>query len=160
MEQNILLWMIDGFDSSGPIPPSPPTDGRVGQLTQSAFGNGFHRLMQFSMTDTSLHWMRFGLFNKAGMHPILAMGNWSINPEVFFWDLQKLEGQEGEGGFDGVSFKGVPPHGTIKYTRPSKAKKTKDCVRAIAWSPGGEWCVVSGDNGMLLLCSRWGGKGS
>jgi hypothetical protein len=95
--------------------------------------------------------MRFGLLNVPGLHPILATGN--DKAEVFFWDLQKLEKT-----FDGVSSRGVPPHGIIKATRPIKKGKDKDVVRAITWSPGGEWCVASGENGRLLLCSRWGGK--
>jgi polycomb protein EED len=151
VEETILLWKIDGFDSSKPVPSPPPTDISVGQLTRSAFGKGFQRLMQFNIDGTWLHWMRFGLFNAPGMHPILAMGN--IKGGVFFWDLQKLEKS-----IDGVSSRSVPHHGSIKATSTPKGHSTDDCVRAISWSPGGEWCVIGGNNGMLRLCSRWGGK--
>ncbi|KAF2094312.1 WD40 repeat-like protein [Rhizodiscina lignyota] len=33
--------------------------------------------------------------------------------------------------------------------------KVTFCVRQVAWSPGGEWCVVCGDNGMVAVFSRW-----
>jgi WD40 repeat protein len=107
--------------------------------------------MQFDIQPARLFWMRFGLFNVPGLHPILAMGN--NRAEVFFWDLQKLERT-----FDGISSTGVPPDGVIKATRFIKGKRQDDCIRSIAWSPGGDWCIVGGDNGLLLLCSRWEGQ--
>lgn len=31
----------------------------------------------------------------------------------------------------------------------------KFAVRQVAWSPGGEWCVVCGDHGMIGIFGRW-----
>lgn len=36
--------------------------------------------------------------------------------------------------------------------------KVAFAVRQCAWSPGGEWCVACGDNGMVALFSRWVGE--
>lgn len=30
--------------------------------------------------------------------------------------------------------------------------------RQVAWSPGGEWCVVVGHPGVVAVLERWGGK--
>jgi polycomb protein EED len=97
MEQNeILLWRIDGFDSSMPHPAQPPIP-YPGVFTRTAFphsdrSRGFERLLTFETKFTARFYLRFGLFHEPGKRPILAMGN--ERSKVYFWDLQKCE--EGE----------------------------------------------------------------
>jgi hypothetical protein len=155
-EGTILLWRIDGFNSSGPIPSKPPTEQGVEKLTRSAFGNGFQRLMQFGNRDTGLIWMRFDIFRGMGRNHVLTMGN--CYAEVMFWNLQMLDEEVERGGFDGNSFVDIEPHGKIVATRYEKKGSKKvpltDTLRAVAFSPDGSWCVSGGDNGRLLLCAR------
>lgn len=47
------------------------------------------------MPGHNLYFMRFDLFHELGAHPILVAGN--TKKEVFFWDLQRLEGDEDDG---------------------------------------------------------------
>ncbi|KAF2433481.1 WD40 repeat-like protein [Tothia fuscella] len=151
-EDKILLWKIDGFNSSDAIPEQAPTEQGVEVLTRSAFGNGFHRLMQFSCKDTEQVWMRFTLFHNIGQDPILSMGNnWA---GVYFWNLRDLEGEKGDSGYHGNLFQSVEPHGSVAATRYHGKGKKHDVIRAIAWAPDGKWCCGGGDNGNLLLCSR------
>lgn len=89
----ILLWKIDGFDSSDSPPKDPPMP-TPGQCTRSSFPHkgvdrGFQRLLTFDMPHTSRFYLRFGLFHQPGMRPVLAMGN--TESTFRFWDLQKLE---------------------------------------------------------------------
>lgn len=46
-------------------------------------------------------------------------------------------------------FRELQPHKAIVVP------KVGFCVRQVAWSVGGEWCVACGDNGMIALFSRW-----
>jgi polycomb protein EED len=47
------------------------------------------------------------------------------------------------------SFKPISAHKTFTVSKVNFAS------RAISWSPGGEWCVAAGDNGMICLFRRW-----
>lgn len=97
MKQNeIILWIIDGFDSSMPHPEHPPIP-YPGRYTLSAFphsdrSRGFDRLLTFDTKDTARFYLRFGLLHEPNMRPVLVMGN--TRSKFFFWDLQKCE--EGE----------------------------------------------------------------
>lgn len=95
-ENEILLWIIDGFDSSMPHPEHPPIP-YPGRYTLSAFAHsersrGFERLLTFDTKNTARFYLRFGLLHKPNMRPILVMGN--EMSKYLFWDLQKCE--EGE----------------------------------------------------------------
>jgi len=97
MEKNeILLWKIDGFDSTMSHPLQPPIP-YPGTFTHSAFphparSRGFDRLLTFDAKYTARFYLRFGLLHRQGMRPILVMGNEASR--FYFWDLQKCE--EGE----------------------------------------------------------------
>ncbi|WPG98803.1 WD40-repeat-containing domain protein [Acrodontium crateriforme] len=89
----ILLWKIEGFDSSLPAPAEPPVPS-AGKSTRSSLphspqSRGFQRLLTFDMPGTNLFYQRFGLLDTPGMRPILAMGNQLS--KFLFWDLQVLE---------------------------------------------------------------------
>lgn len=89
----ILVWKIDGFDSSLPPPPAPPMP-EPGVFTRSSFPHrphtrGFQRLLTLSMPNTDRFYLRFGLLNTRPWRPILCMG--SQVSKFCFWDLQKLE---------------------------------------------------------------------
>ncbi|EON66049.1 hypothetical protein W97_05292 [Coniosporium apollinis CBS 100218] len=110
-ENKILLWRIDGFNSSHPPPPSASAPPKTSSSppTRSAFGARFQRLLQFEAPLTNLFYMRFGLFHAPEKHPVLVMGN--ERSKLFFWDLQALEegvesgdptlGRGGRGGYRG-----------------------------------------------------------
>lgn len=92
-ENNIILWKVDGFNSSDDPPEEPPIP-TSGICTRSSFphterSRGFQRLLTFDMPNTSRFYLRFGLLHQPDMRPILAMG--STNSKFHFWDLQKLE---------------------------------------------------------------------
>ena len=97
MEKNeILLWKIDGFDSTMPHPLQPPIP-YPGMFTRSAFphparSRGFDRLLTFDAKFTARFYLRFGLLHRPGMRPVLVMGNEAS--KFYFWDLKKCE--EGE----------------------------------------------------------------
>ena len=96
VENEILLWKIDGFDSAMPHPSQPPI-AYPGMFTRSAFphpphSRGFDRLLTFDAKYTARFYLRFGLLHRPGMRPILVMGNEASR--FYFWDLQKCE--EGE----------------------------------------------------------------
>ncbi len=200
-ECKIVLWRIDGFDSSAPVPPpdaAPST--HVFRETRSAFGEGYQRLLQFETVDTTPFYMRFSLFSQPFKAPILVIGN--EKSKVFFWDLQRLEtwtekddvrfrmpfkknsrqptgGQRepsvasttsssvNPGSNDSQSsaatsgfprsrerygvedpFKEIKPHNAI--TVP----KIEFAARKAAWSVGGEWLFVVGDQGMIAIFHR------
>lgn len=88
-EGKIVLWRISGFDS-GLAPPSmdeaPINLGR--DETQSAFGSGYERLLQFRTGNVDPFYMRFGLFHQPNKHAVLAMGN--LDSTIHFWDIQQL----------------------------------------------------------------------
>lgn len=91
-EGKIVLWRISGFDSS--LAP-PSMDGAPINLrhdeTQSAFGSGYERLLQFQTPNVDPFYMRFGLFHQPNKHAVLAMGN--LDSTIFFWDIQQLVDQ-------------------------------------------------------------------
>lgn len=89
-ESRIVLWAIEGFTSRA-VPPTAaeaPTTHEWRE-TRSAWGGGFERLCQFEITKTDPFFMRFGLFTRAGCHPVLAMG--STTGRVNVWDLCRTE---------------------------------------------------------------------
>ena len=103
LQNEILLWEIDGFDSEMDEPAHPPIP-TPGIYTRSSFPHdprqrGFKRLLTFSNAHSESFYLRFGFLNKAGMRPILVFGNFKTR--VSFWDLQKLE----EGYTDAEKFK-------------------------------------------------------
>ncbi|KAM0718699.1 hypothetical protein Q7P37_005770 [Cladosporium fusiforme] len=127
-ENEILLWIIDGFDSSMPHPTQPPIP-YPGRYTLSAFphserSRGFERLLTFDTKNTARFYLRFGLLHSPNMRPILVMGN--EMSKFLFWDLQKCEeGEEvvtkkGKGGRkkagvkNGVSAEGLDRLGGLK----------------------------------------------
>ncbi|MCJ1415906.1 hypothetical protein MMC32_002241 [Xylographa parallela] len=93
-ENMIVLWRIEGFDSSStpPSPSSAPTTHEF-RPTRSAFGGTYQRLFQFEALETTPFYMRFSLFCQQDKRPILVIGN--EKSKVFFWDLQSLEEWEG-----------------------------------------------------------------
>ncbi|KAI9839265.1 MAG: hypothetical protein M1819_003259 [Sarea resinae] len=96
-EDKIVLWKINGFSSDKPYP--NPFDGPTShdfEDTRSSFGDGYQRLLQFQASKTDPFYMRFGLLNQPGLHPILAMGN--TNSRIYMWDLQRLEVWSKNGG--------------------------------------------------------------
>lgn len=96
-ESCIVLWSISGFSSTNPIPPplSAPTAHDPDRDTRSAFTSSpllYTRLVQFSIPDVDIMFMRFGLFpglKEGSRGPVLAMCN--QYSKVFFWDLSRLE---------------------------------------------------------------------
>ncbi|ERS97924.1 hypothetical protein HMPREF1624_06095 [Sporothrix schenckii ATCC 58251] len=110
LEDVIVLWRIEGFDSTAE-PPSPeqaPSNQDTTKLTRSAFhvplitspsavasanANAvasttpqYTRLLQLHTPGCGPQFfMRFGLFNVAGHHPMLAFCNASA--KIFFWDF-------------------------------------------------------------------------
>jgi polycomb protein EED len=99
-ENCIVLWAISGFSSKNPIPSplSAPTTHDSARETRSAFTSGtvspgtlqYTRLLEFSIPDSELMFMRFSLFPGSAMaNPVLAMCN--ASSKVFFWDLSRLE---------------------------------------------------------------------
>lgn len=200
VECKIVLWKIEGFDSSARAPsPDAAPSSHVFRETRSAFGGGYQRLLQFETLDTTPFYMRFSLFSQPFNAPILCIGN--EKSKVFFWDLQRLEtwtekddvpfrmpakksskqpsvghrepsvasttsssiqhgsndsNPSSEPGFPksrdryGVEdpFKELKPHKTITVPRITFA------ARRAAWSVGGEWLLVVGDQGMIAIFHR------
>lgn len=108
----LLLWRIDGFDSSLPPPEHPPIP-YPGRFTRSAFphserSRGFERILTFGIPHTPRFYLRFGLYHEPAKRPILVMGN--EQSKFLFWDLQRCE--EGEDGTE-----------TVKSGRGRKGKK-------------------------------------
>ncbi|TVY52066.1 Polycomb protein eed-B, partial [Lachnellula cervina] len=97
-ENCIVLWSINNFNSTNPLPTrsSAPTthdaqrDTRSVFTTSSAKSTQYTRLLQFSIPDSEILFMRFSLFpGGLGMNPVLAFCN--TNSKVFFWDMSRLE---------------------------------------------------------------------
>ncbi|CAK7208076.1 hypothetical protein SEUCBS140593_000001, partial [Sporothrix eucalyptigena] len=113
LEDVIVLWRIEGFDSTAD-PPSPeqaPSNQDTTKLTRSTFhvplvtsppstgassssmSGGpaaatppYTRLLQLHTPGCGPQFfMRFGLFNLVGHHPILAFCN--ATAKIFFWDF-------------------------------------------------------------------------
>lgn len=93
VDNEILIWKIDGFDCDA----SPPAESPVpmpDKKTRSSFPHdvrfrGFQRLLTLSTPHTDRFYQRFGLFQYPGMRPILAAGN--QKSQYCFWDLQRLD---------------------------------------------------------------------
>jgi polycomb protein EED len=89
-ENKIVLWSINGFDSSKPAPnPDEAPAYPEFQPTRSGFGSGFQRLHQFEISKSEIFYQRFSLHVSENSRPILAIG--SENSKVHFWDLQRLQ---------------------------------------------------------------------
>ncbi|KAK9466163.1 WD40-repeat-containing domain protein [Lipomyces arxii] len=92
-ENKIVLWRIDGFDSSladNLSQANAPTNHDKQRDTMSAFGEGFTRLLQFSISNTAPWYMRFGKISGHEKYPpLLAMG--SDAAKVYIFDFQRLE---------------------------------------------------------------------
>ncbi|TVY49469.1 Polycomb protein, partial [Lachnellula occidentalis] len=96
-ENCIVLWSINNFNSSNPLPTrsSAPTTHDAQRDTRSVFTTSakstqYTRLLQFSIPDSEILFMRFSLFpGGLGMNPVLAFCNTAS--KVFFWDLSRLE---------------------------------------------------------------------
>ncbi|KAF2275629.1 WD40 repeat-like protein [Westerdykella ornata] len=187
-DDKILLWRIDAFDSSKDPPAAPPlppsqavySDETVyvaaAQVprTRSAWGGKFQRLLQFHHPNAARFYIRFGLLQAPGMHPVLGVGN--EKHRVSFWDLQKLEsaglGQDvvvvekkkekkeksppkAPPGTryltTGISdpLKSIVPHTTVQLQGP------KFTIQQVAFSPDGRWCVAVGNEDMGAVFSRW-----
>ncbi len=101
-EDVIVLWRIEGFDSTAE-PPSPelaPSNQDTTKLTRSAFTlltpappiasspvtPAYTRLLQLHTPGCGPQFfMRFGLFHTVGHHPTLAFCNAAA--KIFFWDF-------------------------------------------------------------------------
>jgi polycomb protein EED len=94
-----VLWQIEGFSSSDPIPGplDAPTPTDMAKQTRSYFTPTlsqsrpamFTRLAQFHTPDCGVQFfMRFRIFRVAGKHPVLAFAN--AKSKTFFWDLARF----------------------------------------------------------------------
>ena len=199
-ECKIVLWRIEGFDSSAPVPPSDAAPStHVFRETRSAFGGGYQRLLQFETVDTTPFYMRFSLFSQPFKAPVLVIGN--EKSKVFFWDLQRLETwtekddvrprfpakknskqpsvgqreasvastmsssvQPGSNDSQSSAGSGFPrskerygvedPFKAIKPHKSLTVPKIEFAARRAAWSVGGEWLLVVGDQGMIAAFHR------
>ncbi|KAI5838728.1 WD40-repeat-containing domain protein [Morchella snyderi] len=172
-ESRIVLWAIQGFTSR--VDPAawgaPPTTHEFRE-TRSVFGAGFERLAMFECRDTEPFFMRFGFFGARGLHPVLAMG--STLGRVNMWDLCRTEmfrkesgsrGREesvGSAGGEvplGVKVKVVDdvsdPFGLVRPHHFLDIPKVRSPVRHIAFSVGGEYMVMVGEQSMITVCKRW-----
>lgn len=168
-EDRILLWKIDGFSTATDdvsLESAAPIFTGTDYPTRSAFGGKFQRLLTFKATGSTTNWMRFGLFTAPNQHPILAMGQdtfaitkHKMTFSMMFWDLKLLEQDITPTGADGASNFGIydslrpiPPHKKVKM--PGKEFDRSFCMRSIAWSPDGTWCVGGDEYGYLYVLSR------
>ncbi|KAK4126358.1 WD40 repeat-like protein [Parathielavia appendiculata] len=98
-EDKIVLWRIEGFSSSDPIPGplDAPTPTDMAKQTLSYFAPTlshdrpamFTRLAQFHTPDCGVQFfMRFRVFHCPGKHPILAFAN--AKSKTFFWDFARF----------------------------------------------------------------------
>ncbi|KAJ2907345.1 uncharacterized protein MKZ38_003202 [Zalerion maritima] len=96
-EQKIVLWSIDGFDSTETLPSREDAPSNYDQNipTRSAFSTGSKRFSRHLELQTKgvgqageMFYMRFGIYAYPGKYPILAFGN--AKSKVFFWDFQRL----------------------------------------------------------------------
>ena len=118
-ENKIVLWRIEGFDSSKPFPPAPSSSPTPEfRATRSAFGGTFQRLLQFDAIETNPFYMRFSLFTQPHRHPILVIGN--EKSKVFWWDLQSIEAWDGQNA--------TPNNDTFKFPGTSSSSKPKKGV--------------------------------
>lgn len=171
-EHRIVLWSIQGFTSR--LDPeawgSPPTTHEFRE-TRSVFGPGFERLVMFECKDTEPFFMRFGFFGAKGLHPILAMG--STMGRVNMWDLCRTEmfrKESGEGREESVGSAGgemplgvkikvvddvTSPFGLVRPHHCVDIPKVRSPIRHIAFSVGGEYMVMVGEQSMITVCKRW-----
>lgn len=169
-EDRILLWKIDGFSTTddyvSPESSAPILTG-TDYPTRSAFGGKFQRLLTFDAMGTTTHWMRFGFFTAPNQHPILATGQdaFAITKHkmafsILFWDLALLEqgvpsskrNNDDDEFALGDPITPVPPHQKVKM--PTESFNRSYCMRSIAWSPDGKWCVGGDECGYLYILSR------
>ncbi|KAK0735911.1 WD40-repeat-containing domain protein [Apiosordaria backusii] len=98
-EDTIVLWRIEGFSSSDPIPDplDAPTPTDMAKQTRSYFNPTlskarpamFTRLAQFHTPDCGVQfYMRFRMFHAEGKHPILAFAN--AKSKTMFWDFSRF----------------------------------------------------------------------
>jgi len=168
-EDRILLWKIDGFSTAtDDVPPqsAAPIVTGTDYPTTSAFGGRFQRLLTFQATGSTTNWMRFGLFTAPNQNPMLAVGQdtFAITEHkmafsILFWDLKLLEdgimpvaadGEKSFGLHDPLT--PIPPHRKVKM--PPKEFDRSFCIRSVAWSPDGTWCVAGDECGYLYVLSR------
>ncbi|KAH0604483.1 uncharacterized protein H6S33_006860 [Morchella sextelata] len=171
-ESRIVLWSIQGFTSR--VDPdawgAPPTTHEFRE-TRSVFGAGFERLVMFECRDTEPFFMRFGFFGARGLHPVLAMG--STLGRVNMWDLCRTEmfrRESGRGREESVGSAGgeVPlgvkvkvvddvsdPFALVRPHHFVDIPKVRSPVRHIAFSVGGEYMVMVGEQSMITVCKRW-----
>jgi len=168
-EDRILLWKIDGFSAmNDDVQPESiaPIVTCTDSSTKSSFGGKFQRLLIFDAIGSSTNWMRFGLFHEPGKHPILALGQdtYAITTHkmdwgILFWDLALLDGSLGKSEEKATEYLSkdpltlCPPHKKVKLPRLEKSPRSF-CIRSIAWSPGGEWCVAVDESCYIHVLSR------
>ncbi|RFU35641.1 hypothetical protein B7463_g737, partial [Scytalidium lignicola] len=153
---------------------SPPTssDNPSSQYT---------RLLQFAIPDSEIICMRFGLFQGYnGSNPVLAMCN--TGSKVFFWDLSRKDtvsriredsppsesssthaDKDPSGSSEVVKSieiwdrrynMGEPLH-SIQAHKEEVVKSLAFVGRQVAWSSGGEWCIVAGSASVVAVLQRW-----
>lgn len=142
-------------------------------------------MCQFEIAYTDPFFMRFGLFTRAGCHPVLAMG--STVGRVNMWDLCRTEvaarlpridggsatsaSPAGDSGADSAAtLSGLAqglkisegkkdvlgdPYGVTKPHHHLDIPKVKTTIRHIAFSQGGEYMVMVGEGSMISICKRW-----
>lgn len=149
----IMIWMINGFSSSDPVP-DPPTKREPGQLTSSAFGTGFMVLFSFNhMLKDSLpiYYHRFSIFAGPDGQTVLAMGDLG-KPVIHFWNLSKLEQEKEKSEFSGDPVEAIEPHEILRPKWDKKVKESIGYFRAMDWSMDGKWLVAGYDYPALLIC--------
>ncbi|KAH6635455.1 WD40-repeat-containing domain protein [Chaetomium sp. MPI-SDFR-AT-0129] len=98
-EDSIVLWQIEGFSSTDPIPGplDAPTPIDMAKQTRSYFTPTlsparpamFTRLAQFHTPDCGIQFfLRFRMFRVPGKRPILAFAN--AKGKTFFWDFERF----------------------------------------------------------------------
>jgi polycomb protein EED len=97
-EENVIaVWRILGFSSRDPPRAdweAPTPDENNSARTVSAYGAGYEREMNLSTPDCSSFYIHFSIFDKPGLHPVLAMGNLgstSALSKIYVWDFQRFQ---------------------------------------------------------------------
>src|SRR5690606_8595150 len=142
--------------------------------TRSAWGGTYERLLQFSIPESTLFFMRFGLFNFPYKHPLLVMGN--CHGKAYMWDLSMIEkygkAMRGAGGRDSTPRGSTPRGGTpgggagvriredvigdwegeIKAHVTVDVPKVKTTLRDVGFSADGEYMVMVGEGSVIVVC--------